>query len=59
MRNRRYLSTTELQTIEYIATLLLVAVAIITKVDNPVVWTLLGMAIGSLLEKYKSASTHV
>lgn len=38
----------ELRALSYLATLLLAAVAIIFKVDTPVVWAFLGMAIGSL-----------
>lgn len=52
----RKLSSGELSTICYIATLTLAAIALIVKIDSPVVWTFLGMAIGALFGQANETS---
>jgi hypothetical protein len=48
-KTARRFTSTELRTVAFVATLTLAGVAIANKIDSPVVWTFLGMAIGSAL----------
>jgi hypothetical protein len=48
-RPARHMTSTEFRAITYIATLVLAGIAIILRINDPVVWSFLGTAIGIAL----------